>query len=537
MTIFSTSIEPSSKCFLTLSKLTVKFRPTNEVKSNTKTEPPVTIQEELKEAVERVQKRDITDPVQYRKELQKEIARIKAIERAKLSIKRDLENGSFKLPDALSEQAEQEKQRKLDKEIIKRTFNELKSAEKETVLFVDTPVTGIDGKPLNTVVTLVVDHHGPYAPANGLDNSGAQIIKRLVEASEKKENKNPDGSINIDKALKSFQETLFGRDPGKVILSTDNLADGAEVLALLKNETLQKRILGNPELAKKLIESGRFTDFFVFGGDSYETTNLNPQSQEAIQLSKAIMQSHSDLLKEYKIPFGDRVVGLKDPNQQKELLNKAVDQAEEILLIATEPKGDLTKVKELADRFDKSREISISEANKMHEAFKKQLTEDIGGNTPSEKAVLEKTINAYLYGHKPISTGNQFADWGGSPIANNRQTDPKPIKFEIGGTSSEDVGKAVILAKSGKTPVDLRPLAEALNAKAKEKKRDKLERENKNKIEIEETLATYSEFTPRGTDLVFSFGGHSLSRSEISQIVANTLKGQGGQIVPGYYPK
>ena len=513
----------SPKCEILLKKIPVRFNQ-GQRKVEFTVETPTAIQKVLQDAVVRVQNKNINDPQQYREALQKEIARIRAEQEAKQSVQEDIETGKLKFSD------QEDRQKQIDKLVLSRTFDKLKDFQRESVLFVDTPVLGNDGKPLNSVIPLVVDHHGAYAPQNGLNNSGAQIIERLVQARER--NKNPDGYININKAQKDFSQTLFGSDPSEVILSSDNLADGAEVIALLRNPELQKRIINDPDLAKTLTEAGRFTDFFVFSGEGYEKTNDGDRSQEAIQLSKAIMQSHSELLKEYGIPFGDRIVALNDPKKEKELLEKAIKRSEELLLAFTEPKAAqrepaMERVRKLAADFNSAREASVVEAGKMHQKFLVEIKGDLD-NKPS----LIEALNQFTYGHKPVATGNQFADWGASPIANARDKS-KPIKFELAGDNPNDKGKPVILAKSGSRTVNLQPLADALNSLVRVKKETELKSQGKSDQEISSSLANLPpQFTARGTDLVFSFGGHFLTRREITQVVAETLRAKGTTLVP-----
>lgn len=477
----SIAADLSDACRLALGKIPVRFTTEAPKRQEVAIETPTRLTDLVQKAVATVKSRGINDPAAFREAVQKEVARERAIQRAKESVAAD------NIPEDRRE-----------REIVRRAFDELKSAQRETVLFVDTPVVGADGKSLNETVPLVIDHHGAYAPKNPLDNSGAQVLLKLKAAAE--------SSPNSREALKKFQAEVFGSEPGKLTLSADNLADAAEVMAVLRNPNLQKRILENPELQDMLIESGRFTDFFVFGGDGYEKNNTSERSKKAIALSKAIMQSHSDLLKEFGVGFGDRVVGIKEQENQKELLQRATSSAEALLLAATS--GDYTKVNELAGRFDKARnETSLENAKKMHETFKQDLSKDLP-NSPE----LVDAINSLTFGHKPVSTGNQFADWGASPMANAQSETPRPIKFELAGADPGDVGKPVILAKSGGKPVDLRPLAEALNRRAVEK-------------------SGAPQFVARGTDLVFSFGGHSLTRLEIVQIVGEVLKEKGNSIV------
>ncbi|MBM4303236.1 MAG: hypothetical protein FJ112_02795 [Deltaproteobacteria bacterium] len=512
----------SPKCEILLKKIPVRFNQ-GQRKVEFTVETPTAIQKALQDAVARVQKKNINDPQQYREALQKEIARVRAEQEAKQSVQEDVETGKLKFD-------QEDRQKQIDNLVLRRTFDKLKDFQRESVLFVDTPVLGNDGKSLNSVIPLVVDHHGAYAPQNGLNNSGAQIIELLVQARER--NKNPDGSVNINKAQKDFSQTLFGSDPSKVILSSDNLADGAEVIALLRNPELQKRIINDPDLAKTLTEAGRFTDFFVFSGEGYEKTNVGASSQEAIQLSKAIMQSHSELLKEYGIPFGDRIVALKDPKKEKALLEEAIKRSEELLLAFTEPKAAqrepaMERVRKLAAGFNSAREASVVEAGKMHRKFSEEIKGDLD-NKPS----LIEALNQFTYGHKPVATGNQFADWGASPIANARDKS-KPIKFELAGDNPNDNGKPVILAKSGSRTVNLQPLADALNSLVRVKKETELKSQGKSDQEISSSLANLTpQFTARGTDLVFSFGGHSLTRREITQVVAETIRAKGTTLVP-----
>jgi len=512
----------SPKCEILLKKIPVRFNQ-GQRKVEFTVETPTAIQKALQDAVARVQKKNINDPQQYREALQKEIARVRAEQEAKQSVQEDVETGKLKFD-------QEDRQKQIDNLVLRRTFDKLKDFQRESVLFVDTPVLGNDGKSLNSVIPLVVDHHGAYAPQNGLNNSGAQIIELLVQARER--NKNPDGSVNINKAQKDFSQTLFGSDPRKVIPSSDNLADGAEVIALLRNPELQKRIINDPDLAKTLTEAGRFTDFFVFSGEGYEKTNVGASSQEAIQLSKAIMQSHSELLKEYGIPFGDRIVALKDPKKEKALLEEAIKRSEELLLAFTEPKAAqrepaMERVRKLAAGFNSAREASVVEAGKMHRKFSEEIKGDLD-NKPS----LIEALNQFTYGHKPVATGNQFADWGASPIANARDKS-KPIKFELAGDNPNDNGKPVILAKSGSRTVNLQPLADALNSLVRVKKETELKSQGKSDQEISSSLANLTpQFTARGTDLVFSFGGHSLTRREITQVVAETIRAKGTTLVP-----
>lgn len=528
---FSASVPISEACRVALAKLPVLFT-SNETDSHAlKIETPMLVTETLQKAVAEVDKRGISDPALYRAAVQKEIAREKATLRAQESVTAAIESGALKLP-----AGEMERERAIKREIVKRAFDELKHADRETILFVDTPILGIDGKSLNKTVPLVVDHHGAYAPKNPLDNSGAQVILRLKEVAERPENKSADGTLDTQKALLDFRRSLFGGSPGKITLSSDNLADAAEVMAFLKNPLLQKRILENPATADMLLESGRFTDFFVFGGDAYEKNNLSEKSKQAIALSKAIMQSHSDLLKEYGVAFGDRVVGIKDKQKQSELLQKATAAAEALLLAATAPKNEQTAsgakaLSDLEEKFNTARNIvSLNEARKMHAQFMSGLTGDLSGLANANE--LEKTVNQYTYGFKPVSTGNQFADWGASPIANSQDPKPRPIGFELGGTNASDIGKPVIIAKSGSAKVNLQPLGEALNQLAREKKRKGLLATGMSEPEVNTQLNGYTEFVPRGTDLVFSFGGHSLTRAEIARVVAETLKEKGDAIVP-----
>ncbi|MBM4317759.1 MAG: hypothetical protein FJ116_09795, partial [Deltaproteobacteria bacterium] len=163
----------SPKCEILLKKIPVRFNQ-GQRKVEFTVETPTAIQKVLQDAVVRVQNKNINDPQQYREALQKEIARIRAEQEAKQSVQEDIKTRKLKFSD------QEDRQKQIDKLVLSRTFDKLKDFQRESVLFVDTPVLGNDGKPLNSVIPLVVDHHGAYAPQNGLNNSGAQIIELLV---------------------------------------------------------------------------------------------------------------------------------------------------------------------------------------------------------------------------------------------------------------------------------------------------------------------------------------------------------------------
>ncbi len=478
------------------------------------------------------------NPARYRAHLQQEFGRLRAEERIQNLINEWVKRGELDPNDRV---AMDRARRRITKSVVERL-------PRESVLFVDTAVLDAQGKPINRDgLVFVIDHHGPYAPSNPLENSGAQVISRLQRAAQ--ENLR-DGKVDVESALKQFHKDLYGDKSGRILLSADNLADAAEVLAILRNPELQRRIIADPKLAEMLTTSGRFTDFFVFSGDGYETAN--PDAAKSVALSKAIMQSHSEVLKQFNIAGSDRITSeALSHADQKKLLELSAQQAEKLLLEATDPARGTKPgtVDEKAAAFDAARGgpnqkvggTSYDKAREAHVQFTTDLSNVMKKKAGSETraAELESAFHSIIYGHGQVITGHLFADWAASPMANaHNPTGRRPVKLELAGSGNE-VGKIVVLAKSGNVPVNLTRLAQALNDANDAKKaqiRAQMEKEGKPEGEIAARLGKITSFVPRGKELVFNFGGHALGREEVQFILAEATAGHTAEIVPDSTP-
>ena len=128
-------------------------------------------------------------------------------------------------------------------------------------------------------------------------------------------------------------------------------------------------------------------------------------------------------------------------------------------------------------------------ARRAHGEFQETLLADLKKHLREDQAQkAAQAINANMFGHFPISTGNQFADWGASPMANAYDTNPRALKLEIAGESADARGKMVIIAKSGQQDVDVGPLAKALNTEARKERTKQLRQEGKSTEAIKAAL-------------------------------------------------
>ncbi|MBI1861851.1 MAG: hypothetical protein HYR96_13135 [Deltaproteobacteria bacterium] len=419
---------------------------------------------------------------------------------------------------------------KLSDELVR--LRGAKAKPSETILFLDTPVTDASGGSLNRPgVTLVIDHHGLYYPEAPLDNTVFQLLARLRQSMAQ-------SPTATEAVLKRFRFELFG-DAEVVTFITDNLGDAAETIAVARSPAIQQRLVTHPEWITLLEESGRYTDFYVFRGDLYEHSHTGEANRRAILLSKAIMQNHQRLLREAGVLYGDRLEFLSNPDAQARLLRTATDESEALLLEALSPNFSTVKpgrIGALAADFEKQRggphliaekslSTSYAQARQSRKIFLDSLRSDLSLLlTPNLVADAEGAIIRYTYAHQPVSTHNQFADWSASGLANEFEPGGfRPIQVEISGKTPTETGRPVIISKAGDQDVDLKPLAVALNQKAAEKRR------NLGRAIADERPP---EFTSRGHELVFSFGGHSLTRAEITSVIGLTLSRLGAQIVP-----
>lgn len=483
----------------------------------------------------------LNDPEAYRNFVSRELLRPRAEIHAKLIIGQEILEGRLGRSDVRPDKIAIEKRRA---ELVESYLLE---SPQETILVLDTPLTDSGGNVINRPgINFVVDHHGNYLPPGALDNTGYQILARFKQALE-------DNDARPLKSIEAFHRSLTG-NAKNVTYSSDNLGDGAEVIAILKSPVILDRLAKDPELIEMLMESGRYTDFFVFRGNRYEKDNVSERSRRAILLSKAIMHNHSRLLRVAEITFGDRIEANRDPGIQRRLLQTAVEESERLILEATSPDFSSTnpgRVGAVADEFDqwrggpqmtkmtpknpKSPVSSFEMAEWNHRRFALTLPKDLRvALSPEKVGPALVAMDRDVFGHRPVTTGHQFADWSAASIANENQSGgPKPIRLELGGKEPTEMGKPVILSKAAAQEVNLKPIADALNEAARRKFRKMLEAQrNTTAAKIDRLVADHTEFTSRGPELVFNFGGHSLTRAEISAIVGETLANRRRGIFP-----
>lgn len=334
----------------------------------------------------------------------------------------------------------------------------LKEDELEPLIVVDTPlmwkVAGSDGKavdlPVHLAQTFTFDHHGPFLRVDKKDSNERKNSSKQVLEYIKKLHKEPLGA----EKLAQLESTAA---------STDNLADGALAIWILRNAT---RVANDPELQRDIATATFYEDFGLFGTKYDKVADANLPSREHLirgrEIAEAMLQDYDLILQETRernpapqlgVNFSDRFGQLPEA-EQKIVVDKALAVLDRHL--STKPE-DVANRKAKSAQFRQAVELAKQSAQANHEKSKQQLIEHLQAQG-WEKENATATVNEFSSQVYIIQTLNpnapgvgRFSTWAAISRSHDQNTQVEiiPMGFKTGFVQAHPHGRYADFQMSG----------------------------------------------------------------------------------------